>query len=454
MKLRTSVSGSWRKRTDKLVSKQSLLIICSLAVVGALVFALSKAATGTQYIQAESGRLSGAAMSMQLGGASGGLAVHFGMSMNNSLGNILYNATLGARFTQYKSDSEAVVTQNLATRGNYESNPSSPQPGGSNCGTNGCQGQFRTYCQYSHLNYDDPIVYPGQSGKAHLHLYWGNMGVDANTTNNSLINGGGGSCEGYEANRTGYWMPAVLDGNNKVVIPKSILIYYKAAANLSSQTQPMPQGLKMIAGNSKGNTDQNLFFRNGIQWECYTGSTVWTYEGQTIPDTCPQNPDEGKSGVADWFPIKLEAVIYFPSCAAVDGSGKPILDTVDDPVRFPTNNHKDHVAYFVSNGSGGLKCPSTHPYIMPQVSYLISWDGKLNYSGWHLSSDRMSSPALPDGSSLHGDWYGGWNKTIMDTWTNECIRPGANCSNGVIGNAKQLKTIPTDYTGPNYLTLP
>ena len=439
------------------LNRQYLLFAANMSVVvvvGIVLLSFSHADTATKSIQPETGTPNANAHVHSVAGASGGMALHFGMEMNNAVGNFLINSTLSSRFTQYKNDNEAVVTQNLSTRGNYEPNPSSPQPGGSNCGSSGCQGQFRTYCQYSHLNYDDPIVYPGQPGKAHLHLYWGNTNVDANTTTQSLVNTGGGTCEGYEANRTGYWMPAVLDANNKVIPPKSILIYYKAAANLSAQTQPMPQGLKMIAGNAKGNTDQNLFFRNGIQWECYTGSTVWTYEGQTIPDTCPQNPNEGKQGVPDWFPIKLEAIIYFPSCVAVDGAGKPVLDTADDPARFPVNNHKDHVAYFVSNGSGGLKCPSTHPYIMPQVSYLISWDGKLNYSGWHLSSDTMTTPAQPDGSTLHGDWYGGWNKTIMDTWTNECIRPGANCSNGVIGNAKQLKTVPTDYTGPSPLTIP
>lgn len=435
---------AWDKRNHK----QYLRLFWSVATVGLVgvaLLVLTHAGVAAFSIEPESSaNRTMNATEIPATGASGGRAIKFS-SMNHANGNLLPNATLGSRMNQYQDDPEALITQNLVVHGNYQSNPSSPQPGGSNCGSNGCQGQFRTYCQYSHLNYDDPIVYPGEQGKAHLHLYWGNTTVDGHTTDSSLINSGGGSCEGYEANRTGYWMPAMLDANNKVVIPKSILIYYKAAANLSGQTQPMPQGLKMIAGNAKGNTDQSLFFRNGIQWECYTGSTVWTYEAQTIPTSCPPNPDEGKQNVVDWFPIKLEAVIYFPSCLAVNSDGSPVLDSA---------NHKDHTAYFISNGSGGLKCPWTHPYIMPQVSYLISWDGTGNYSGWHLSSDKMGSTPLANGSSLHGDWYGGWNKTIMNTWTNECIKTGSNCSNGVIGVSKQLKTIPTDYTGPNPLSLP
>ena len=196
--MKISIKGGHR---FKLRIRRSLLhpfvFLVTIAVVGIVGLVLSRAAFTAKAVEAEQGRTSGSAMVMTMGGASGGIAVHFGMPMNNSLGNILYNSTLGARFTQYKNDSEAIVTQNLATRGNYEANPSSPQPGSSNCGSNGCQGQFRTYCQYSHLNYDDPIVYPGQSGKAHLHLYWGNMSADSNTTNERLVNSGGGSCEGY-----------------------------------------------------------------------------------------------------------------------------------------------------------------------------------------------------------------------------------------------------------------
>lgn len=346
---------------------------------------------------------------------------------------------LTARYNQYTNDSEATVTQNLTTRGNLEANPQSPS-------TSVGQGQFRVFCQYSHLNYDDPIVYPNQEGAAHLHLYWGNTKADYTTTTSSLLNKGGSSCEGYEANRTAYWMPAVLDGSNKVVIPQSLLMYYKSASNLNAQTNSMPQGLKMIAGNAKGNSLSTPNNVNGIQWQCYTGSLVYTYQGQTIPDTCPPNPGTNPN---DNFPINLVAIVYFPSCVAVDGQGNPVLDSAD---------HKSHLAYFVSAGGGNLACPSTHPFIMPQLSYHVSWPGNLNYSTWHLSSDRMN-PVVPDGSSLHADWYNGWNKNIIDHWTKGCINTGQNCSNGVMGSApgfplQQLKKVPTDYTGPNFLTLP
>ena len=38
-----------------------------------------------------------------------------------------------------------------------------------------------------HFGYDDPIVYPGQPGRSHLHMYFGNTEVDAFTTTERLV---------------------------------------------------------------------------------------------------------------------------------------------------------------------------------------------------------------------------------------------------------------------------
>ncbi len=42
--------------------------------------------------------------------------------------------------------------------------------------TSGEHGAIRVSCHANHFNFDDPIVYPGQSGKAHLHMFFGNGG--------------------------------------------------------------------------------------------------------------------------------------------------------------------------------------------------------------------------------------------------------------------------------------
>src|SRR5436190_8376748 len=48
------------------------------------------------------------------------------------------------------------------------------------------QGVFATLCRFSHEAPDDPIVYPGQAGKSHLHTFFGNASTDAASTYDSL----------------------------------------------------------------------------------------------------------------------------------------------------------------------------------------------------------------------------------------------------------------------------
>ena len=46
-------------------------------------------------------------------------------------------------------------------------------------------GAFRIPCAYSHMAFDDPIVYPGRPGAAHLHTFFGNTGTNAASTEQS-----------------------------------------------------------------------------------------------------------------------------------------------------------------------------------------------------------------------------------------------------------------------------
>ena len=43
-------------------------------------------------------------------------------------------------------------------------------------------GAFRTSCTFSHMNYDDAIVFPGLKGASHLHAYFGNTGANYAST--------------------------------------------------------------------------------------------------------------------------------------------------------------------------------------------------------------------------------------------------------------------------------
>ena len=284
-------------------------------------------------------------------------------------------------------------------------------------GSGNGEGQFRTNCEYSHFSYDDPIVFPGQPGKSHLHMFIGNTKADAYTTQESLLNTGGSTCDGFELNRSAYWVPALMDGKGHVVAPQAITIYYKTKK--PDTAVALPQGLKMVVGNTRNesfNADQRL------NWSC-GGSGSSYNETNRIPDC---NGDY------------INATIQFPNCW--DGKN---LDSPD---------HLSHMAW----AGDREPCPATHPNPIPQISILLYWAGVDSVDGWYLSSDKTSGFNSGPGASLHADWFGGWNKEITDIWTDNCIRAVRNCSAGQTGTSRMLAPISPlqQYEGPQLLPLP
>ncbi len=274
-------------------------------------------------------------------------------------------------------------------------------------------GQFRAACQYSHFSSDDPIVYPGQPGRSHLHMFFGNTRTDAFTTTDSLVNRGGGTCNGFELNRSAYWTPALLDGRGNAIVPDKIILYYKTKQ--TGAVQRMPQGLKMVAGNT---SSASFSVSKRLGWSCGKSGRSYS-QSSTIPNNCGSDP--------------VNAWIQFPSCW--DGRN---LDSAD---------HRSHLR-FVDEKS---PCPGSHPVRLPQITILLYFPpGSTN--GWHLSSDSSGVR----GGSLHADWWGGWNDEAMDLWTNGCMKAARNCSFGQTGTARQLAKISPlqDYPGQNFIPLP
>lgn len=137
---------------------------------------------------------------------------------------------------------------------------------------NSWRGIFRINCDFAHSSYDDPIVYPGQNDAAHLHRFYGNTVVDENTTMASLYTEGESTCQGNLLNLSSYWVPALLapvydqisgerelDDNGDPawqVVPAVVgnddeaheVFYYSAGVDDLDSIQPLPPGLRMIAG--------------------------------------------------------------------------------------------------------------------------------------------------------------------------------------------------------------
>ncbi len=277
-------------------------------------------------------------------------------------------------------------------------------------------GQFRAACQYSHFAYDDPIIYPGQPGRSHLHMFFGNTETDAYSTTDSLVNSGGGTCNGFELNRSAYWTPALLDGRGNAIVPDMIILYYKSKE--PHNVQRMPQGLKMVSGNTSA---ESFTADDFLYWSC--GESGFSYNKSNRIPNCGGDT--------------VNATVTFPQCW--------------DGVNMDSADHRSHMALV----SPHKPCPSSHPVRLPQISILMYFPGG-DTSSWHLSSDRSGGFNTGPGATLHADWWGGWNDEAMDLWTDGCMKAARNCSFGQTGTYRQLAKLNNwqNYPGENFLPLP
>ncbi|HKP62941.1 MAG TPA: DUF1996 domain-containing protein [Polyangiales bacterium] len=258
-------------------------------------------------------------------------------------------------------------------------------------------GMFRTSCDFSHMAKNDPLVFPGQPGASHLHAFFGNTGTDANSTQDSIRNSGNSTCRGGIANRSSYWVPALIDAQGKPVKPISMDVYYKSGYNgiAASAIKPFPSGLRVIAGSAKASSAQEHAF-----WECHGA-----YNGH--PGSIPQCPGAEA----------IKMMVEFPQCW--DGKN---LDSAD---------HMSHMAY----PSGG-KCPSTHPVPIPAITFNVLYPVR-DSSGWHLASD-MYDQKMPGGFSAHADWFEGWDPKVSEAFVKNCVNPAVDCHSHLLGDGRAI----------------
>lgn len=294
----------------------------------------------------------------------------------------------------------------------------------------GVEGAFRFICAPSHLAYDDPIVYPGQPGKAHLHTFFGNTKADANSTYASLRTTGESTCNNL-LNRSAYWMPAMMHPSGKVVMPDWVSIYYKRAPASSKYCAPpyataclaLPRGLRYVFGYNM--SDPTRSDPAGNRWFNCDGAGAISGRFATIAEAAQGCPAGARLG----------AVVVGPNC----WNGRD-LDSAD---------HRSHMTYQVQDGYGRAVCPATHPYLLPffELGAWFTNDGTA--ARWTLSSDTMPNmPAMRGGESLHADWFGGWEDSVQALWTANCIDKALSCSGGDLGQGQQLKTL-AGYDFPN-----
>lgn len=306
-------------------------------------------------------------------------------------------------------------------------------------------GAFRFLCSAGQIIYDDPIVYPGRPGAAHLHQFFGNLAADAHSTYESLRTRGESTCQN-EMNRSAYWMPAMLDGKGHVVRPDFVSIYYKRrpASDPACKTEGkgcmgIPRGLRFIFG-----WDQTRPAERQPENAVYTGfKCVQGWEPVTPTSKDMVDPMKVcKPGQ------QLYASLSSPPCwNGVD------LDTAD---------HRSHLADKRRDRSTNwqVQCPATHPYIIPQFTMTVAFSIEPGDepSRWELSSDQMLPPGLRRaGASFHSDYFEAWEDDIRARWEAGCIDRLLNCSDGDLGDGQIMargKYYPNKRAEPRLVPVP
>ena len=245
--------------------------------------------------------------------------------------------------------------------------------------------EFNATCTYSHSAPDDPIVFPGLKGASHLHSFLGNDSTDANTTAGDLLKFTASSCKPLE-DHSAYWIPS-LNENGNWVEPSQVVVYYGSLEADPAKTVPMPQGLRMIAGDAK------------LQ--------VPTPKGAVNQFYCAGGPQDGKERSTDGnWPVcgdggTLHFTLRFPDCW--DGAH------LDSPT------HKGHVSF----GYAGT-CPAAFPVPIPAVTFSISYPTSGTTAGFHLSSGLASS--------MHGDGFFAWDDDAMAHRVKDCVVQTTPCN--------------------------
>lgn len=255
---------------------------------------------------------------------------------------------------------------------------------------------FRIVCDYSHMNFDDPIVYPGQPDASHLHTFFGNKTTDASSDIDSLMAGDTTCIGGRAGNRSSYWVPAMIDTRTAAPVkPSFFIVYYKSFVEGDrNRIQPVPNNLRMVTG------AQDFTATEAADHVSYSGC------GSSNDGALPDCSGGGE----------LRMSVQFPACW--DGEN---LDSDD---------HRGHMAY-----PSGTGCPDSHPVLLPTITQNVTYQvpaGTNPRQHWRLSSD-MYADGQPGGFSGHGDVFLAWADGVAQWFTDNCLLPPASCTVGSEG---------------------
>jgi len=246
------------------------------------------------------------------------------------------------------------------------------------------RGVFATVCRFSHEAPDDPIVFPGQAGKSHLHTFFGNTTTGAASTYESL-RAGATTCR-TEEDGSGYWVPALFR-NGAEVKPLTMKVYYRTGRHEPESVKAFPPGFRVVAGDATATSAQGL------------RTTFWLCRGLQGPDS---QPGFGPTETPPTCPVEnpLTLHVRFPECW--------------DGVSLDSPDHKSHMAY----GQFGL-CPASHPVVLPSLALIAHYP--------IVGQPGTITLASGSGYSAHADFFNAWDQAFLARSVSECLNAGAQC---------------------------
>ncbi|KAM0293864.1 hypothetical protein ACHAO9_001550 [Fusarium lateritium] len=242
----------------------------------------------------------------------------------------------------------------------------------------------------------DPIVFPSQHGKSHLHSFFGSDAVTVDTKTSAELQKGCTNAENPN-DLSVYWIPTPLytsDGTNFEPIP---VMRFSAYYNLGETPAEIaiPQNLKMVAGSATAKTQADMPADAKAEWACESESTPIGANGFPT-STCGTH---------------LQQLLYFPQCV-----NEETLETAYKSRDYGTANY----------------CPEGSKS-MPQLRFSIRYDlRKVLPNGW--SGEAPFKLACGDAWCSHGDFINGWTEeaaTNMIATTQE--KQHFSAVNGALG---------------------
>ncbi|KAK9418252.1 putative DUF1996 domain-containing protein [Seiridium unicorne] len=223
----------------------------------------------------------------------------------------------------------------------------------------------------------DPIVFPGQYSKSHMHSFFGSDAVTINTTTSAELQAGCSSTENPN-DYSVYWVPTLVytsptDGVQYPVPINRFSAYY---VSINSAEVAIPQNYKGVAGSASATSQDDVESLAGISWFC---------EGD---DDQPAKDDAA-------FPLQtcsthLQTLLLFHDCVNEDTLESTYSGTQNWNSTYKATN----------------RCPEGMKR-MPQLRFSIRYDLRTVLpDGWE-GQPPLELACGPSYCS-HGDFINGW----------------------------------------------